>query len=109
MLNFPSAFKVGVSESEIRAYLKDWTLEQSSSGTSKLCRSFLFETFEDCIQFMNLLMADIKELDHHPRWTNSYNQLHVVLTSWDAGSIVSLKDYKLAFTIDYHFNQFYKS
>ena len=109
MFIFPSEFIDGGSEHKIRAYLTDWTIEKSPTGTSKLCRSFVFKTFEDCIQFMGLLTEDIKALDHHPKWTNSYNQLHVALTTWDTGSVISLKDYKLAYIIDYHFNHFYRS
>jgi 4a-hydroxytetrahydrobiopterin dehydratase len=39
-------------------------------------------------------------MDHHPKWTNTYNQLEIWLNTHDAGDIVTEKDRKLAKKID---------
>ena len=43
------------------------------------------------------LAAD--QLDHHPEWSNTYNNVEIILTTHDAGEITDL-DIKLANKID---------
>ena len=38
----------------------------------------------------------IRELDHHPEWTNVYNRVMVSLCTHDAGNVVTQKDHDLA-------------
>lgn len=38
--------------------------------------------------------------NHHPNWSNVYNQVEIELTTHDAGNVVTEKDRKLAKAID---------
>jgi 4a-hydroxytetrahydrobiopterin dehydratase len=65
-----------------------------------LSKTFEFASFEDAMQFMQNATPFISETDHHPTWTNTYNRVHVELTTHDAGNSVTQKDYKLAKVLD---------
>ena len=39
-------------------------------------------------------------MDHHPNWTNVYNELKITLNTHSAGDIVTAKDRKMAKEID---------
>ncbi len=41
-----------------------------------------------------------EKMDHHPRWTNVYNQVEIWLNTHDAGEVVTEKDHQLADLID---------
>lgn len=107
MMKFPDVFESDASNESMLEQLDGWKIKENSEGQSYLIKSLEFESFPDCIRFMDLLVSDIEILDHHPNWTNSHARLHIKLTTWDAGKIVSLKDFKVAYVIDYHFNRFY--
>lgn len=107
MLKFPDTFESNASSKSMLEQLDAWKIKEKAEGQSCLCKSLEFKNFPDCIRFMELLVSDIETLDHHPNWTNSHARLHIELTTWDAGKIVSLKDFKVAYLIDYHFNSFY--
>ena len=38
--------------------------------------------------------------DHHPDWSNVYNQVKIRLNTHDAGNIVTERDHRLAKAID---------
>ncbi len=65
-----------------------------------LCKTFEFETFEAAIEWMNKASIIISRHDHHPTWTNTYNKVHVQLSTHDAGNIVTEKDRILAEALD---------
>ncbi len=75
--------------------MSNWT-ELANS----LEKTFKFETFEAAMLFMQQAAIKISELDHHPTWINTYNQIHVVLQTHDAGNSVTEKDWALAHTLD---------
>lgn len=72
-----------------------WKHRQNS-----LQKTFIFENFETAIQFMQEASIQISHLNHHPEWTNIYNKVEVKLTTHDANSTVTEKDYKLAEILD---------
>jgi 4a-hydroxytetrahydrobiopterin dehydratase len=39
-------------------------------------------------------------MNHHPTWTNTWNSVHIELSTHDAGNVVTEKDRKLASIID---------
>ncbi|RYF45357.1 MAG: hypothetical protein EOO39_51465 [Cytophagaceae bacterium] len=39
-------------------------------------------------------------MDHHPWWSNVYNQVTINLSTHDAGNTVTQKDHELAAAID---------
>ena len=63
-------------------------------------KTYRFGSFEDAIRFMVLAAPEITALDHHPTWTNTYNRLHVRLTTHDSGNQVTEKDWVLARILD---------
>ena len=75
--------------------MQSWVL-----SNNKLSKTFEFKTFEEAIDFMVRASKVISELDHHPEWTNVYNQVMVLLFTHDAGNVVTQKDYDLASALD---------
>jgi 4a-hydroxytetrahydrobiopterin dehydratase len=41
-----------------------------------------------------------EKMNHHPTWTNTWNTVHIKLSTHDAGNIVTEKDHTLAKAID---------
>lgn len=64
-----------------------------------IVREFEFDTFDAAIEFMRSAVAPINELDHHPTWTNTYNKVHVKLSTHDAGEVTD-RDVRLALILD---------
>jgi 4a-hydroxytetrahydrobiopterin dehydratase len=67
---------------------------------NSLQKSFVFASFEDALFWMLRCSYDIVQLDHHPEWRNIYNRVDVLLTTHDAGNIVTEKDRALAQLLD---------
>lgn len=71
-------------------------LQDPSRQRAELYRSFVFSSFEDAMAFMTKAVPLITQLDHHPRWENSWRTVSVWLTTWDAGHRPSSLDIQLA-------------
>lgn len=67
---------------------------------SALYRKFTFPDFSAAFAFMTRVALAAEKMDHHPLWTNVYNQVEVWLSTHDAGDIVTDKDRDLAKKID---------
>ncbi|MHC2992232.1 pterin-4-alpha-carbinolamine dehydratase [Pontibacter sp. HJ8] len=67
---------------------------------NKLKRSLRFKDFKAAMAFMNEVAEVAEELNHHPWWSNVYNQVEIELTTHDAGNTVTAKDFELARRID---------
>ena len=67
---------------------------------NSLYRQFKFADFSEAFSFMTRVALAAEKMDHHPKWTNEYNQLEIWLSSHDAGNLVTEKDRKLAEIID---------
>lgn len=67
---------------------------------SKFYRKFQFKNFSEAFAFMTRVALAAEKMDHHPKWTNEYNQLEIWLSTHDAGDVVTEKDKKLASLID---------
>ena len=65
-----------------------------------LLKTFTFASFEEAMQFMQNAAPFISETDHHPTWSNTYNRVHVTITTHDAGNRVTEKDHALATYLD---------
>jgi 4a-hydroxytetrahydrobiopterin dehydratase len=65
-----------------------------------LYRKFSFSNFSEAFGFMTRVALEAEKMDHHPLWTNVYNQVEIWLSTHDAGNIVTDKDRKLAKKID---------
>ncbi len=75
--------------------MSDWI-----NNSSQLEKTFTFDTFESAMLFMQQAAVKIAELDHHPTWSNTYNRIHVLLSTHDAGNKVTDKDWTLAHVLD---------
>jgi 4a-hydroxytetrahydrobiopterin dehydratase len=67
---------------------------------NKLYRKFKFNNFSEAFGFMTRVAIEAEKLNHHPTWTNTYNQLEIWLSTHDAGDMVTEKDHQLAKAID---------
>jgi len=85
-----------LNQSEVNehlAALDGWKLDGES-----ITKTFKFKDFSEAWDFMNqvAVIAD-KELNHHPDWSNAYNQVDIRLTTHDEGGLTD-KDFRLAQT-----------
>ena len=72
-----------------------WTEKDNS-----LKKKFKFKDFSEAFAFMTRVALIAEKMDHHPNWTNVYNELEITLITHSAGDIVTEKDKKLAKEID---------
>lgn len=67
---------------------------------NQLTRDFTFSDFSEAFAFMTQVALIAEKMDHHPWWSNVYNQVSIKLSTHDAGNVVTEKDRKLAAAID---------
>lgn len=72
-----------------------WTEENN-----RLKKTFKFSDFQEAFAFMTRVAFLAEGLQHHPNWSNVYNEVNIELTTHDAGNVVTDKDRKLALAID---------
>jgi 4a-hydroxytetrahydrobiopterin dehydratase len=70
--------------------LADWKLVNG-----KLNISLHFENFIQAFSFMTSIALEAEKMNHHPEWSNVYNQLEISLITHDLKGI-STYDIKLA-------------
>lgn len=67
---------------------------------NKLYRKITFQNFSEAFAFMTRVAIEAEKMNHHPLWTNIYNEVEIWLSTHDAGNIITDKDRKLAAKID---------
>lgn len=67
---------------------------------NKLVRTFEFKDFVEAFGFMSQVAIIAEKRNHHPNWSNIYNQVTIELCTHDAGDIVTEKDRELSKAID---------
>ena len=72
-----------------------WKEENNS-----LYKKFEFSNFSEAFAFMTRVAIEAEKMNHHPKWTNVYNQVEFWLSTHDAGDKVTDRDKKLAQKID---------
>lgn len=72
-----------------------WTEEDNT-----LTRSFKFADFREAFLFMTQVAEVAEAQNHHPWWSNVYNEVTIKLSTHDAGDVVTEKDHTLAGAID---------
>lgn len=86
------------SEQEIKSHLsgklKEWSIEDNS-----IRRDFKFRNFVDAFSFMTTVALQAEKMDHHPDWTNVYNNVIIKLSTHSAGGVTT-NDFELAGIID---------
>jgi 4a-hydroxytetrahydrobiopterin dehydratase len=88
-----------LSKQEVTALLPQipkWNLARD--GTS-IQRSIQFKNFNEAFGFMARVALFADKHDHHPNWSNVYNQVDIRLWTHDVGGL-SHNDLKLALFID---------
>jgi len=79
----------------------EWQEEEGvTKGRTALVKEFTFKNFVEAWAFMSRVALIAEKMDHHPDWTNVYNQVTIRLSTHDAGNRVTDKDRKLALEID---------
>ncbi len=71
--------------------LPGWT-----GDTNGLQRTYKFGSFKEAMSFMVRVGFEAEALNHHPEWTNIYNQVAITLRTHDADNCVTAKDVALA-------------
>lgn len=69
-------------------------------NNNSLYRKLKFDDFSAAFAFMTRVALAAEKMNHHPKWTNVYNEVEIWLSTHDAGDIVTDKDRKLATAID---------
>lgn len=67
---------------------------------NRLNRTFKFNNFSEAFAFMTRVALLAEKMNHHPTWTNTWNTVHIELSTHDAGNTVTALDRKLAAAID---------
>lgn len=80
--------------------MMEWTKNQDA-----LYRRFQFNDFREAFEFMKEVAQIAEKHQHHPRWTNQWNQVEIWLNTHDAGHQVTDKDHALAQEIDQVWNR----
>lgn len=62
--------------------------------------SLKFKDFRQAFGFMTQVALVAEKMDHHPNWSNVYNQVDIELTTHSAGNKVTEKDHALAGEIE---------
>jgi 4a-hydroxytetrahydrobiopterin dehydratase len=65
-----------------------------------LYKKFTFRDFSEAFGFMTRVAMAAEKMNHHPLWTNVYNQVEIWLNTHDAGDVVTDKDRQLSAIID---------
>ncbi len=79
---------------EIIRNMKGWELKDE-----KLQKSFKFTNFVEAFGFMTRIALEAERMNHHPEWSNVYNNVTIKLSTHDADGITD-HDIKLAKIID---------
>ncbi|MCF4101703.1 4a-hydroxytetrahydrobiopterin dehydratase [Gillisia sp. M10.2A] len=86
-----------LSEKEITEKLESlegWTYSENAIHTS-----FQFENFKEAFTLMTRIAFEAEAQNHHPDWSNVYNELEISLSTHDSDGVTE-KDFKLAKTIE---------
>ncbi len=72
----------------------DWEYDENAIHTT-----IEFENFREVFATMTRIAFECEKMDHHPTWTNTYNELEISLSTHDADGVTE-KDFDLAAAID---------
>ncbi len=87
-----------LTEAEIQARIVEldgWRYNEAG----KLEKHYRFSDFQQAFGFMTRVALIAEKMDHHPDWSNVWNQVHIELNSHDAGGITE-RDFRLAKAIN---------
>lgn len=81
---------------EALAVLPDWMEISARKG---IARRFKFKNFVEAFGFMSRVALLAEKANHHPEWSNVYNEVDIFLTTHDAGGLTQ-SDIDFALQID---------
>ncbi|NJM94913.1 MAG: pterin-4-alpha-carbinolamine dehydratase [Cytophagales bacterium] len=67
---------------------------------NRLVKTFVFKDFTQAFGFMAQVAIEAEKMNHHPGWSNTWNQVSFELSTHDAGDTITERDRKLAQIID---------
>ena len=79
--------------------LKKHPLWSPIEDRDALKRSFSFKTFSEAWSFMTRVALFAEKLNHHPEWSNTYNQVEITMTTHSCNGLSEL-DAKMVNFID---------
>ena len=71
----------------------DWKIDNNT-----IQKEFTFDNFINAFGFMSQVAILAEKQNHHPEWSNVYNNVKITLTTHDAGGVTE-KDLQLALAI----------
>jgi 4a-hydroxytetrahydrobiopterin dehydratase len=71
-----------------------------------LYQHFTFADFKQAFNFMTRVAELAEGVQHHPRWTNDYNDVEIWLSTHSKGDKITAKDHELAKVIDGVYQEF---
>ncbi len=86
-----------LTEAQILDNLKDfpnWEYDDNAIHTV-----IEFENFKEVFATMTRIAFEAEEQQHHPEWSNVYNELSISLSTHEADGVTE-KDFKLAASIE---------
>ena len=90
-----------ISMEEIAEKLSTWIHVADS-----IEKNYQFKNFKAAFDFMTKIAVICEKMNHHPKWTNTYNKLHVSLQTHDQSAVTEL-DVELAQKMDLLFDENY--
>lgn len=70
------------------------------TDNNMLHRKFEFKDFSNAFAFMTRVAFVAEQMNHHPNWSNVWNQVTINLQTHDAQNTITEKDKELATKID---------
>ena len=93
-----------LSNAEIKELLST-KFTQWSFNKTFITRKLQFKNFVEAFSFMTAIALEAEKINHHPDWSNVYNNIVFKLSTHDANGVTK-KDFDLATTIDRIFNYY---
>ncbi len=83
-----------LTSSDIDAALKnlsDWKVVNNT-----LHVKYIFSDFISAIRFITEVALECERINHHPKWTNTYNKVEITISTHDADDKITDLDIRLA-------------
>lgn len=105
----------GLTEDELNQEMDDlpgwepWqdTLQREyPHSRQELQKNFIFNSFEEAIEFMAYLAPHFARLNHHPRWGNEWKTVQIRLATWDGRNKITKEDVRVAREVDIAHQEF---
>lgn len=78
-----------LTEAEITAELERLDGWEHDAEDASINRKFVFDDFDEAMEFINRVADIARGLDHHPELFNVYNEVALSLTTHDASGLTS--------------------